>query len=231
MKQSQRITVAERAFESNLTELMKRPNVVGAEIGYRERGGKETDEVVVQVLVERKVPSEELSPKELLPAELAVEDEDGPVGVDVVEVGRIELPTSTASAPTFPTGPDTARYRPLQGGVSVSRTSINSRTGTLGGWAVDTTDNKVVGISARHVLGGTTSSRVLQPAKAFGGSSTDNEMGRVKRQVEESPDRRYARTPRSRRSRPRSTRSAAWRRPSSKSRSGSSSTRSRSGAV
>ena len=174
MKQSQRITVAERAFESNLTDLMKRPNVVGAEIGYRERGGKETDEVVVQVLVERKVPSEELSPKELLPAELAVEDDDGPVGVDVVEVGRIELPTS---------------YRPLQGGVSVSRTSINSRTGTLGGWAVDTTDNKVVGISARHVLGGTTSSRVLQPAKAFGGSSTDNEMGRVKRQVEESPDR------------------------------------------
>ena len=128
----------------------------------------------MQVLVERKVPSEELSPKELLPAELAVEDDDGPVGVDVVEVGRIELPTS---------------YRPLQGGVSVSRTSINSRTGTLGGWAVDTTDNKVVGISARHVLGGTTSSRVLQPAKAFGGSSTDNEMGRVKRQVEESPDR------------------------------------------
>ena len=95
MKQSQRITVAERAFESNLTDLMKRPNVVGAEIGYRERGGKATDEVVVQVLVERKMPSEELSPKELLPAELAVEDHDGPVGVDVVEVGRIELPIST----------------------------------------------------------------------------------------------------------------------------------------
>ena len=70
MKQSQRITVAERAFESNLTDLMKRPNVVGAEIGYRERGGKATDEVVVQVLVERKMPSEELSPKELLPADL-----------------------------------------------------------------------------------------------------------------------------------------------------------------
>ena len=189
MKHSERIAVAERVFESNLTDLMQRPNVVGAGIGYRERGGKETDEVVVQVLVERKVPPEELSPKELLPAELAVEEHDEPVGIDVVEVGRIELATSAPSAPTFPTGPDTARYRPLQGGVSVSRTSINSRTGTLGGWAVDTTDNKVVGISARHVLGGPTSSRVLQPAKAFGGSSTDNEIGRVKRQVEESPDR------------------------------------------
>ncbi len=62
---------------------MDRANVVGVGIGFRQRGGRRIDEVVLVVMVEKKVAASALSQEDLLPAEL-----DG-VPVDVQEVGRI----------------------------------------------------------------------------------------------------------------------------------------------
>jgi hypothetical protein len=63
--------------------LMGKANVVGVGIGFRQRGGKRTSEVVLVVMVDEKIAADALSEKDLVPVEL-----DG-VPVDVQEVGRI----------------------------------------------------------------------------------------------------------------------------------------------
>lgn len=62
---------------------MKFPNVVGVAVGKAKKGGKPTQDMALVVLVEKKMPCEELPPDKCLPTEL-----DG-VRVDVQEVGKI----------------------------------------------------------------------------------------------------------------------------------------------
>ncbi|MDR3573996.1 MAG: hypothetical protein P4L50_09050 [Anaerolineaceae bacterium] len=64
-------------------ELMKRANVIGVGIGYQKKGENWTGQVALIVLVAKKLPAEQLSPKDLLPSMI-----DG-VTIDVQEVGRI----------------------------------------------------------------------------------------------------------------------------------------------
>lgn len=76
MEQLRRV---KRAHEA---ELMRRPNVVGVGIGFRERGGERTDEPVIVVSVTEKVPQVMLAPEETIPREL-----DG-ISVDVQSIGE-----------------------------------------------------------------------------------------------------------------------------------------------
>ena len=64
-------------------ELLRKANVVAVGIGYRTRGGEQTQEVSIVVSVKVKVPSSKLKPRDLLPASI-----EG-VPVDVVETGVI----------------------------------------------------------------------------------------------------------------------------------------------
>jgi hypothetical protein len=64
-------------------ELMKRANVIGVGTGYQKIGENWTSQVALIILVAKKVPPEQLSPKDLLPSKI-----DGVV-VDVQEVGRL----------------------------------------------------------------------------------------------------------------------------------------------
>jgi hypothetical protein len=64
-------------------ELLRKTNVVGLGVGFREKGGVLTDEMVLTVMVRRKQPRSRLRPRDLIPAEL-----DG-VPVDVKEVGTL----------------------------------------------------------------------------------------------------------------------------------------------
>jgi hypothetical protein len=64
-------------------ELLRKKNVVGLGVGFREKGGVLTDEMVLTVMVRRKQPRSRLRPRDLIPAEL-----DG-VPVDVKEVGTL----------------------------------------------------------------------------------------------------------------------------------------------
>jgi len=64
-------------------QLMSKPNVVGVGIGFTKRGGISTDQIGLVVMVERKLPSAQLDPSDLIPREI-----EG-VPVDVQEVGEI----------------------------------------------------------------------------------------------------------------------------------------------
>jgi len=64
-------------------ELMGKPNVVGVGVGLRQRGGVTQNQVSLVVMVRHKLPSIQLAPEEVMPAEL-----EG-VPVDVQEVGDI----------------------------------------------------------------------------------------------------------------------------------------------
>ncbi|WP_322801945.1 hypothetical protein [Thermoflexus sp.] len=64
-------------------ELLRKANVVAVGIGYRQRGGRSTDELCLVVSVRRKVPMEALAPEDRIPPEI-----DG-VPVDVQEVGAL----------------------------------------------------------------------------------------------------------------------------------------------
>jgi hypothetical protein len=62
-------------------ELMRKRNVVGVGVGFRERDGRRTDEVCIVVSVREKLPLDQLASKDVIPAEL-----DG-VRVDVQATG------------------------------------------------------------------------------------------------------------------------------------------------
>ncbi len=64
-------------------ELMAKANVVGVGIGFRQQQQTRTDDVVLVVMVEKKLPRAQLNPTDIIPGQI-----DG-VPVDVQEVGRI----------------------------------------------------------------------------------------------------------------------------------------------
>lgn len=76
-----RIQEVKAAYES---DLMGKANVVGVGIGFRQRGQTRTDEVVLVVMVEKKVPRTQLQPEDVIPGQI-----EG-IPVDVQAVGRIE---------------------------------------------------------------------------------------------------------------------------------------------
>ena len=64
-------------------DLLKKKNVVGLGIGYKEVGGQETDRLSLVVMVRKKEPPSELKATDLVPSEI-----EG-IPVDVKEVGEI----------------------------------------------------------------------------------------------------------------------------------------------
>ncbi len=61
--------------------LLSKPNVVGVGVGFAHKGGQQTREVAVVVMVDQKLPTAQLTDDELIPSEL-----DG-VRVDVQAMG------------------------------------------------------------------------------------------------------------------------------------------------
>ena len=64
-------------------ELLRKKNVVGLGIGYKEAGGQETDRLSLVVMVRKKEPPWQLEATDLVPSEI-----EG-IPVDVKEVGEI----------------------------------------------------------------------------------------------------------------------------------------------
>jgi hypothetical protein len=71
-----------RAYETNL---LSYPNVVGVGVGLQQVEGRQTGSVALVVLVDKKVPPDQLKAKDMLPHEI-----DG-VPVDVQEVGSLKV--------------------------------------------------------------------------------------------------------------------------------------------
>ncbi len=64
-------------------DLLRKKNVVGLGIGYKEVGGQETEQLSLVVMVRKKEPSCQLDATDLIPSEI-----EG-VPIDVKEVGEI----------------------------------------------------------------------------------------------------------------------------------------------
>jgi hypothetical protein len=62
-------------------DLMRKPHVVGVAVGYATEGGARTSDIGLVVMVDRKIPFDQLAPEDAIPTEL-----DG-VRVDVQETG------------------------------------------------------------------------------------------------------------------------------------------------
>ncbi|MGH9231117.1 MAG: hypothetical protein ACRD07_20715 [Acidimicrobiales bacterium] len=158
------------AQERNEAELLDRRGVLGVATGLRIRSGEITDQVCVQVFVERKLPADRLAARELVPAKLpGFEGEQ--VRTDVVE---ITPPVAQQ---------DTTRYRPVPGGCSIGPESFSA--GTLGGYAGDRTDNSIVLLSANHVISNLdtmpTARRIVQPSALDNGQIPSDVIGTLRR--------------------------------------------------
>jgi hypothetical protein len=76
----QKATDVKARYEARL---LQKANVVGVGVGFRERGGKLTEEVALVVNVTHKLPQQQLAPQDRIPNEI-----EG-VPVDVREIGQI----------------------------------------------------------------------------------------------------------------------------------------------
>lgn len=159
------------AQESNQEQLLALANVVGVGTGLRIRNGKSTDEICVQVFVERKLAPEALDARQTVPARVPGY-EGANVRTDVVEA---LVPDALQ---------DTTRYRPVPGGCSIGPEATVS-AGTLGGWACDQLDETTVLVSNNHVLSNLdtmpTLRRIVQPARLDSGVLPGDVIGRLKR--------------------------------------------------
>jgi hypothetical protein len=172
MARPSRETVVRYAQESSQEQLLALSNVVGVGTGLRVRNGEFTDEVCVQVFVERKLAPEALDAWQTVPARVP-----GYEGANV-RTDVIEAPVPDALQA------DTTRYRPVPGGCSIGPEATVS-AGTLGGWACDELDETTVLVSNNHVISNLDAMpalrRIVQPARLDGGVLPGDVIGRLKR--------------------------------------------------
>lgn len=74
---------AQQVKEAHADDLLGKANVIGVGIGLRSRGGEQTQEVVLVVMVTQKLPRRMLAEQDVIPREI-----EG-VPVDVQAVGEL----------------------------------------------------------------------------------------------------------------------------------------------
>lgn len=172
MARPSRENVVRFAQEANQEQLLALANVVGVGTGLRLRNGVSTEEICVQVFVERKLAPEALDPRQMVSTRVPGY-EGANVRTDVVEAS---VPEALQE--------DTTRYRPVPGGCSIGPEATVS-AGTLGGWACDERDETTVMVSNNHVISNLdtmpTLRRVVQPARFDAGELPGDLIGRLKR--------------------------------------------------
>ena len=140
----------------NLAYLLTRKNVVACGVGFKESGGRITDEPCVVVSVTKKMPEAQLSPADIVPKKL------GQVKTDVQETGVIRALQG-----------HTDRWRPAPGGVSLGHVDITA--GTLG--CLVARNGELFILSNNHVLANSNAAQpgdsIIQPGRYDGGTSAD----------------------------------------------------------
>lgn len=158
----------QEAKDLNEDALLGKANVVGVGVGYKETKGKETEELAVQVYVEKKAARKDISAADMVPA-----DFNG-AKTDVKEVGRID-------ALAFNT-----RIRPARPGYSLGHYKITA--GTFGCLVRDTCSPcRVHILSNNHVLANSNAANIgdpiLQPGPVDGGTFPADLIARLTRFV------------------------------------------------
>jgi hypothetical protein len=122
-------------------DVLRIPGVSNVAVGLRERGGKLTDEIVLRVHVDTKLPESQLPRADIIPKSLYG------VAIDVI-VKRM---------PTLLIGflndeEDEENYSPLAGGMRISAQGDSDSQGTLGCFCRRVGDGKTVLLTNYHVL-------------------------------------------------------------------------------
>ncbi|WP_456402058.1 hypothetical protein [Hydrogenimonas sp.] len=148
-------------------EVLGLQNVLGAGIGYKEIGGKETTELCIQVYVEKKLP------KSKLPKSQLVADAFDGIKTDVIEVGTVEALSYRA------------RVRPAQPGYSIGHYKITA--GTFGALVEDRCCKGIFILSNNHVLANSNAASygdpILQPGRVDGGTYPADMIAKLHRFV------------------------------------------------
>lgn len=136
-------------------------NITGVGVGFRQRGGRRTDEPVVTVMVRKKRRPGLISRRRLIPSFIEVDGTRCPT--DVVQARAVLM-----GANGWP-GLLGQRYRPLRFGCGVSNASdAQPDAGTLGAFVRDNTDRTVCILTANHVIADNNSApegdTIFQPA-------------------------------------------------------------------
>ncbi len=146
--------VVQNALKELGPSLRAKSNVVATGVGYKVSKGLRTDELCIVCSVVRKIPEEELTPRDVVPRTIAG------VATDVIQTGYIRALR-------------TSRHRPAPGGVSIGHVDITA--GTLGCLVLK--DGELVILSNNHVLANSNDASIgdsiLQPGPVDGGKSSD----------------------------------------------------------
>lgn len=142
----QQLLQAQRDFQE---ELLRRKNVVGVAVGYKNYKDETTDQLALAVLVEQKKPAEALTPEDFIPKEI------NGMPTDVIEVGRLEAHTTPRD-----------RFRPtVPAGVSIGHYLVTA--GTIGAIVFEKSTGEPLILSNNHVLANsnfaTIGDPILQP--------------------------------------------------------------------
>ncbi len=148
--------------------LMKKKNVTGVGIGFKETNGKKTGDLCLVVLVTQKMEPSQLASKDLIPAEIQG------ITTDVKAVGRIVIHKSRKD-----------RWRPAPPGVSIGHEYITA--GTFGSVVWDNATKKKLILSNNHVLANSNDARtkdaIVQPGPIDGGKAPQDLVGELERFV------------------------------------------------
>ncbi|MEE9188348.1 MAG: hypothetical protein V3U36_03185 [Anaerolineales bacterium] len=141
--------------EASKDNLLAMQNVVGVGIGYQIKGGEQTGNYAIVVMVSRKLPLPALAPNTILPKNV-----DG-VTIDVIEVGELRALQAR-----------TDRWRPAPGGISIGHYKITA--GTFGAIVRDINSGERLILSNNHVIANSNDAdpgdQILQPGPIDGGS-------------------------------------------------------------
>ncbi len=164
MEGNSQLPEAFQAKHNNVQALLKKPNVVGVGVGYKETGGQRMTTLSVVCLVTKK--TSKLSPDEKIPYQV-----DGTL-TDVLQVGEIKALQG-----------NTGRYRPAPGGVSIGHFEITA--GTLGVVVRDRSTGDRLILSNNHVLANSNDAEIgdaiIQPGSADGGNTATDTIAHLER--------------------------------------------------
>ncbi len=157
------------------SSILRMPGIMGVATGYKQAGGKRTDELAVIVYVAKKLSLERLPFFHTIPSSLSIRGVEVPT--DIVEVGYY-----------IPYAYDT-RQRPALGGDSIGH--LNVTAGTLGGLvcgpACETQEDSTLILSNNHVLAdvnqGQKGDHIVQPGPYDGGNCHDDCIATLERFV------------------------------------------------
>ncbi|MTI82095.1 MAG: hypothetical protein FH758_14740 [Firmicutes bacterium] len=143
---------------------LQQDNVMGVGVGHKQVGNMRTKQMSMVILVEKKIPPEDLKRNHIVPRKL-----DG-VDTDIIEVGRIKMLANNRKE----------RIRPALPGCSIGNYRVSA--GTLGAIVRDRTTGERLILSNNHILANgsngydgraSVGDPILQPGKYDGGSEND----------------------------------------------------------